>query len=65
MNLGHCLNLSLVFITYDIHFMLYIELGVEEDLLFGLLKDSEMVSLIEWEKWMELLMGCEMVLLIE
>jgi len=30
-----------------------------------LLKDSEMVSLIEWEKWMGLLVGCEMVSLIE
>ena len=45
--LGHFLNLSFVFITYDIHCTLYIELGVEEDFLFGLLKDSEMVSLIE------------------
>ena len=65
MNVGHCLNLSFVFIAYDIHCTLYIELCVEDFLLFGLLKDSEMFSLIEWAKWMELLMGCEMVSLIE
>ena len=65
MNLGYCLNLSLIFITYNIHHTLFIELGVEEDFMFDLLQDSEMFSLIGWEKWMELLMGCEMVSLIE
>jgi len=31
----------------------------------NLLKDSEMVPLIEWENWMELLMDCLTVSLIE
>ena len=64
-NVGHCLNLSFVFITYNIHRTSYIELGVEEDLLFGSLKNSEIISLIEWEKLIELLMSCEIVSLIE